>query len=147
MNTTMLLLVRAAIYILLGLAIIIVSFLLIKSEKEGKIEKIVTDIILALVSVVLIAEGIANIYYSFSPKTIEKELTFDSASYRLGFEISGSFSDEQYEYVLAIPVDVGKKYLDDGRLIENHQYRVIYDERADVVYEIYDLSLENEDVP
>ena len=93
-------------------------------------------IVIGIVSAGLLFVGVTNMYYSQSPKLDTKIMVLDSLTYRLGFEALGSFSDKNEEYVLTIPIDVGKKNIENGRLVEGQAYMVTYDVRADVVFEI-----------
>lgn len=131
-----LLFIRAVFYVLLSVAVFAGSAILGKYTKESRAEKIFVNIVIGIVSAGLLFVGVTNMYYSQSPKLDTKIMVLDSLTYRLGFEALGSFSDKNEEYVLTIPIDVGKKNIENGRLVEGQAYMVTYDVRADVVFEI-----------
>ena len=87
--------IRAVFYVLLSVAVFAGSAIFGKYTKESRAEKIFVNIVIGIVSAGLLFVGVTNMYYSQSP----------------GFEALGTFSDKIEEYVLTIPIDVGKKSL------------------------------------
>ncbi len=103
--------IRAVFYVLLSVAVFAGSAIFGKYTKESRAEKIFVNIVIGIVSAGLLFVGVTNMYYSQSPKLDTKIMVLDSLTYRLGFEALGTFSDKIEEYVLTIPIDVGKKSL------------------------------------